>query len=51
MRYNRHIGIILLAIFLVLWGLMSLFGFGGQVLTIILAIVAIAAGIFLFLDR
>jgi hypothetical protein len=51
MRYNRNIGFILLAIFLVLWGLMTLFGFGGQVLTVILGILAIAAGIFIFIDR
>jgi hypothetical protein len=51
MRFNRNIGFILLAIFLVLWGLMTLFGFGGQVFTIILGILAIAAGVFIFIDR
>jgi hypothetical protein len=51
MRFTRNIGFVLLAIFLILWGLMTLFGFGSQVLTIILAIIAIAAGIFIFIDR
>ena len=51
MRFTRNIGFILLAIFLILWGLMTLFGFGSQVLTIILGILAVAAGIFIFIDR
>jgi hypothetical protein len=51
MRFTRNIGFVLLAIFLILWGLMTLFGFGSQVLTIILAIIAIVAGIFIFIDR
>jgi len=51
MRFTRNIGFILLAIWLILWGLMTLFGFGGSVMTIILGILAIAAGIFIFIDR
>jgi len=51
MRFTRNIGFVLLAIFLILWGLMTLFGFGGAVMTIILGILAIAAGIFILLDR
>ena len=52
MRFSRNLGMILLAIFLVLFGLTALVpGLGGGVFSIILAIVAIAAGIFIFIDR
>jgi hypothetical protein len=48
-RYTKNIGMLLLEIFLVVWGLISIFG--GGVLGIILGILAIAAGIFLFIGR
>jgi hypothetical protein len=49
MHFNRNIGMILLAIFLIVWGVVTLLGISG--LGIILAILAIAAGIFILLGR
>jgi hypothetical protein len=49
MRINRNIGMLLLAILLVAWGLVTLLNIGG--LGVILAILAIAAGIFILLNR
>jgi hypothetical protein len=49
MHITRNIGMILLAIFLIAWGLVTLLGISG--LGVILAIIAIAAGIFILLDR
>ena len=49
MRGTRNIGMLLLAIFLIAWGLVALLGIGG--LGAILAILAIAAGIFILLNR
>lgn len=49
MRITRNIGMLLLAIFLISWGLVSLLGISG--LGAILAILAIAAGIFILLNR
>jgi hypothetical protein len=49
-RFSRNIGMLLLAIFLIAWGLVTLIpGLGG--FSIVLAILAIAAGIFILLDR
>jgi hypothetical protein len=49
MHITRNIGMILLAILLIAWGLVTLLGISG--LGVILAIIAIAAGIFILLDR
>ena len=49
MHITRNIGMLLLAIFLIAWGLVTLLGIGG--LGAILAILAIAAGIFILLNR
>ena len=49
MKFNRNIGMLLLAIFLIAWGLVTLLGIGS--LMLILAILAIAAGIFLLINR
>jgi hypothetical protein len=49
MRFTRNIGMLLLAILLIAWGLVTLLGIGG--LGAILAILAIAAGIFILLGR
>ena len=49
-RFSKNIGMLLLAIWLIAWGLFGLIpGLGG--LTVILAILAIAAGIFIILNR
>jgi len=48
-RFTKNIGMLLLAIFLIAWGLVQLLGLSG--LGVILAILAIAAGIFILLDR
>ena len=49
MHITRNIGMLLLAIFLIAWGLATLLGIGG--LGVILALIAIAAGIFILLGR
>ena len=50
MHLIKNIGMILLAIFLIAWGLVALIpALGG--LGLILAILAIAAGIFILLER
>jgi hypothetical protein len=49
MHINRNIGFLLLAIFLIAWGIIQLLGIGG--LGAILAIIAIAAGIFILIGR
>ena len=49
-RFTRNIGMLLLAIWLIAWGLFELIpALSG--LGLVLAILAIAAGIFIFLDR
>jgi hypothetical protein len=50
MKITRNIGMLLLAIFLIAWGLIALVpALGG--LSLILAILAIAAGIFILIGR
>jgi hypothetical protein len=49
MHITRNIGLLLLAIFLIVWGIVTLLGVGG--LGVILAILAIAAGIFILIGR
>jgi hypothetical protein len=49
-RFKRNIGMLLLAIWLIAWGLVALIpALSG--LSLILAVLAIAAGIFILLDR
>ena len=49
-KFNRKVGIFLLAVWLIAWGLVSLIpALSG--LDVVLAILAIAAGIFILLDR
>jgi len=49
MKYNRNIGFLLLAIWLILTGLSAFISLGG--LGVILALLAIAAGVFILLNR
>jgi hypothetical protein len=49
MKFTKNIGFLLLAIFLIAWGIVQFLGIGG--LGVILAILAIAAGIFILLGR
>ena len=49
-RFTKNIGMLLLAIWLIAWGLFELIpALGG--LSLVLALLAIAAGIFLLLNR
>ena len=49
-RFKRNIGMLLLAIWLIAWGVITLIpALGGLVL--VLAVLAIAAGIFILLNR
>jgi len=45
------IGLILLAIWLIITGIMTTFSLGNPVVSIILAIVAIITGVFILIDR
>jgi hypothetical protein len=49
-RFTKNIGMLLLAIWLIAWGLVQLIP-ALKGLGLVLAILAIAAGIFIFLDR
>ncbi len=49
MRFNRNIGFLLLAIWLILTGLSAFISLGG--LGVILALLAIAAGVFILVGR
>jgi hypothetical protein len=48
MTFNKNIGMLLLAIFLILYGLIAVFGFN---LGVIAGIIALVAGIFIILGR
>ncbi len=50
-RFTRNIGMLLLAIWLILTGLIALFGLSFNGLGIIMGVLAIAAGIFILLGR
>jgi hypothetical protein len=49
MRFNRNIGFLLLAIWLILTGLSAFIPLGG--VGVILALLAIAAGVFILIGR
>lgn len=49
MKFNRNIGFLLLGIWLILTGLSSFISMGG--LAVILALLAIAAGVFILMNR
>ena len=51
MHITRNIGFLLLAIWLILYGLIALFSLSFSGLSIIMAILALAAGIFILLER
>jgi len=51
MRITRSIGMLLLSIWLILYGLIALLKFSFTGLDIIMAILAIAAGIFILIGR
>ena len=50
-RFTRNIGFLLLAIWLILWGLITLLSLSFSGLWLIMGLLAIAAGIFILLDR
>ena len=49
MNFTKNIGMLLLAILLILWGIMTAFAVG--IPAILLGILAIAAGIFILIGR
>ena len=51
MRFTRNLGMLLLAIWLILYGLIALLGLSFSGLGVIMAILAIAAGILILLER
>jgi hypothetical protein len=51
MRLTRNLGMLLLAIWLILYGLIGLLGLSFSGLSVIMAILAIAAGILILLQR
>jgi hypothetical protein len=50
-RFTKNIGMLLLAIWLILTGLIALFSLSFNGLSIIMGLLAIAAGIFILLGR
>jgi hypothetical protein len=50
-RFTRNIGMLLLSIWLILTGLIALFGLSFNGLGIIMGLLAIAAGIFILVGR
>ena len=48
MTFNKNIGMLLLAIFLILYGLIAVFGFN---IGVIAGVIAIVAGIFILIGR
>jgi len=50
-RFTKNIGLLLLAIWLILTGLIALFSLSFNGLDIIMGILAIAAGIFILIGR
>ena len=48
-RVTKNIGLLLLAIFLILWGLQTFIALGQ--FTVILAVLAIVAGVFILIGR
>jgi hypothetical protein len=51
MRLTRNLGMLLLAIWLILTGLIGLLSFSFQGLGLIMALIAIAAGVLILLGR
>ena len=50
-RLDKRLGFVLLAIWLILWGLNGLIGLSFQGLSVILALLAIAAGVLILIGR
>jgi hypothetical protein len=50
-RFTKNIGMLLLAIWLILYGLIALFSLSFNGLGIIMGLLAIAAGIFILIGR
>jgi len=51
MRFTKNIGFLLLAIFLILYGLIALLSLSFAGLGVIMGLLAIAAGVFILLGR
>jgi hypothetical protein len=51
MRFTKNLGMLLLAIWLILYGLMALLGLSFSGLGVIMAILAIAAGVLILLEK
>jgi hypothetical protein len=50
-RFTKNIGMLLLAVWLILYGLIALFSLSFTGLDVIMGLLAIAAGIFILLNR
>ncbi|HEY5156584.1 MAG TPA: hypothetical protein VII93_01290 [Anaerolineales bacterium] len=51
MHFTRNIGMLLLAIWLILWGLIEVLSLSFSGLWLLMGLLAIAAGIFILLER
>jgi len=51
MNFTKSIGMILLSAWLILYGLIALFAFSFQGLSLVMAVLAIAAGVLILLGR
>ena len=51
MRFNRNIGMLLLALFLIIYGLVTLFNLSFTGVGIVMGLLALIAGIFILIGR
>jgi hypothetical protein len=51
LRLPRNLGMLLLAIWLILYGLIALFGLSFQGLSVVMGILAVAAGVLILLNH
>jgi hypothetical protein len=51
MRFNRNLGFVLLAVYLILVGLQALFGLSFAAMDVVMGICALGAGLLLLLKR
>jgi hypothetical protein len=51
MNFTKNVGMLLLAVWLILTGLIALFAFSFQGLSLVMAVLAIAAGVLILIGR
>jgi hypothetical protein len=51
MRLTKNVGFLLLGLWLIIWGVVSIAGLGTPTVNAVLAVLALVAGIFILLGR